>query len=98
VAVEWVQQQSKDVAPKSVVIQLQNLNNYLGQPDYIREKISVNSVGIATGLACRLALPRPLNSECSPKASSKVTVVSPVDGSNVTTLALSKFIMVFLFS
>src|SRR5262249_47177453 len=48
IAVEWV---GKSSDKKSVHIGLKDLGTYLGVPDFIREKIPVNSVGIATGLA-----------------------------------------------
>ncbi len=36
---------------KKVVVALKDLNGFLGAPEYLREKITVNSVGISTGLA-----------------------------------------------
>ncbi|MCG3203437.1 MAG: Lon protease 1 [Elusimicrobia bacterium] len=51
VAVEWVQKNATDNSLKNIVIGLNDLHHYLGAADYIREKISVNAVGISTGLA-----------------------------------------------
>lgn len=48
VAVEVVQQESKQ---RAIKISLKDLTHYLGAPDFVREKITVNAVGIATGLA-----------------------------------------------
>lgn len=48
IAVEWV---GKSNSKKTVQVGLKDLTHYLGVPDFIREKISVNAVGIATGLA-----------------------------------------------
>lgn len=49
VAVEWVK--SKPKKNKKTSIKLKDLSVYLGPAEYIREKVSPNSVGIATGLA-----------------------------------------------
>ncbi len=51
VAVEWVQNSETKKKTKTVSIGLKDLNHYLGAPEYLREKITVNAVGISTGLA-----------------------------------------------
>ena len=51
VAVEWVQATEKGQRHKSIPIGLKDLSRYLGAAEYVREKISVNAVGVSTGLA-----------------------------------------------
>ncbi len=50
VAVEMVEN-AKGKKSKHASITLKDLSHYLGAPEFIREKITVNSVGISTGLA-----------------------------------------------
>jgi ATP-dependent Lon protease len=49
VAVETVKNTSKK--KKVFTVSMNELSHYLGIPDFIREKITVNSVGVSTGLA-----------------------------------------------
>ncbi|MBV9079543.1 MAG: endopeptidase La [Elusimicrobia bacterium] len=49
VAVEWVQTAEKK--HKTIAIGMKDLAHYLGAPDFVREKITVNAVGVSTGLA-----------------------------------------------
>ncbi|MFN0117829.1 MAG: endopeptidase La [Elusimicrobiota bacterium] len=51
VAVEFVRNSEKNVKSAVNAIALKDLSRYLGAPDFIREKITVNSVGVVTGLA-----------------------------------------------
>jgi ATP-dependent Lon protease len=51
VAVEVVRRAEDKKKGKAVEIGLQDLGHYLGVPEHVREKITMNSVGIATGLA-----------------------------------------------
>src|SRR6185503_1898848 len=51
VAVDLVAKTEGKGSTKTAVIGLKDLAHYLGVPEFVREKISVNSVGIATGLA-----------------------------------------------
>jgi len=51
VAVEWVQATTKAKNRKTISIGLKDLTRYLGPAEFIREKITVNSVGVSTGLA-----------------------------------------------
>jgi len=51
VAVEHVQKSEKNKKSQPVLIGLKDLTHYLGAAEYIREKVSVNAVGISTGLA-----------------------------------------------
>jgi len=49
VAVEWVDKKTSQ--KKNLVIGLKDLSHYLGVPEFVREKIAANAVGISTGLA-----------------------------------------------
>ncbi len=51
VAVECVQGAEESVKTKSIVIRLNDLAHYLGTPEFTKEKITMNAVGVATGLA-----------------------------------------------
>jgi ATP-dependent Lon protease len=51
VAVEVISQDSSKVKISHVKISLKDLFHYLGSPEFVRENLAVNSVGVATGLA-----------------------------------------------
>ena len=51
VAVEWVRKTKTKKKQTQALIRLKDLSHYLGPQEYIRERVSPNSIGIATGLA-----------------------------------------------
>lgn len=51
VAVDLVQAREAKKMSDPIVIGLKDLNRYLGTPDFVREKLTMNAVGVSTGLA-----------------------------------------------
>jgi len=51
VAVDWVKSKGGSARPKTKMVRLKDLSQYLGVAEYVKEKLPPNAVGVATGLA-----------------------------------------------